>query len=281
VNGANGNLKRKKTRTKRTNSFSFNKSDDIAIFSLNTFDLNFHEYDSIMTGGFKEIESQGINNLIIDIRKNSGGNSNFIVPLMDYLTDKPYYQVSKSEVKTSEAAMKCFTTNPIFINAIKQARKAEKESKKIDTLVDCYLNKPNGTLTSIEQTEEIPTKDKGNRFSGQLFVLTSQSTFSAATGFASLIKDYSLGSIIGEETSDNPTDYGSIILFDLPNSKVTIQNSTEYTVRPAGFDDEHGVLPDYLINRTYSDLISGYDRVMDYTFWMIKNNYHTSNSPPR
>jgi hypothetical protein len=271
VNGANGDLKKQKNRVKRTNSFSFNKSDDIAIFSLNTFDLNYQEFDSILTSGFREIESQGINNLIIDIRKNSGGNSSFIVPLMDYLTDKPYYQLSKSEVKTSEAAKLCFTTNPIFINAIKQARKAEKDSEKIDLLEDCYLNKPFGTLTAIKQNEEIPTKDKEYRFRGQLYLLTSNSTFSAATGFASVIKDYSIGSIIGEETSDNPTDYGSIILFDLPNSKVTIQNSTEYTVRPAGFDDEHGVLPDYLISRTYSDLISGYDRVMDYATWMIKN----------
>lgn len=274
IAGVNKASKKKGIKQEYKNTFRFNTSENTAILTLNTFHSNYHEFDSLLYNGFKSIASQGIDNLIIDIRNNSGGNANLIGTLMNYLTESPYFQVSGSIVKTSEAAKQCFTTNPIFINAIEQARKAEKDSKQIDALMDCYLNKPLGALTTLKHSETIPTANKEFRFKGQLYALTGSRTFSAATGFATIIKDYHLGTIIGEETSDNPTDYGSIILFDLPNSGITIQNSTEYTIRPAGVDDGHGVIPDYIVSNTYSDLITGYDRIMDYALWMIKNNYH-------
>ena len=240
----------------------------IATLEINSFFLDFDEYDSLLLHSFKTIREKEIQNLIIDIRRNNGGNGSYPANLIDYLTDKPFSAASKVEVKSSVAATKCYTTHPIFINAIEQARKAEGDSPEIEELVRCYLEKPAGTLTSLPQKEIIPTENS-SRFSGKLYVLIGENTFSAGTGFAVLIKDYGIGTLVGEETADNPTDYGSIMLFDLPNTGITIQNSTQFSVRPAGYDDERGVIPDYKVQSNILDFLNGSDRVMEYTLWLI------------
>jgi C-terminal processing protease CtpA/Prc len=98
---------------------------------------------------------------------------------------------------------------------------------------------------------------------------TINNTYSAGTIFSAIIKDNNIGYIVGEETSDNPTIYACIMLFELPNTKINIQNSTEYSLRPAGYDDQHGVIPDFAVKQTYSEFLKGTDKVMNYAYWLI------------
>ena len=251
--------------------YRIEKGRSLAVMEINTFEFQFEEYDSLLRSSFKDIKQNGINNLIIDVRANHGGNANLIGTLVDYLTNKPYITTAKSEVKTSMATKKCYTTHPIFVNAIEQARKAEDNSSDFIELVNCFLEKPAGTITTFPEERTTP-KENEYRFNGDLYVLTSDETFSGGTGFSVIIKDNDIGYIVGNETSDNPTDYGCIMLFELPNTKINIQNSTQYTVRPAGYDDYRGVIPDFKVEPTYLDLINGYDKVLNYTYWLIDEN---------
>jgi hypothetical protein len=244
---------------------------NVAVMAINTFEFQFERYDSLLKSSFKDIKQSGVINLIIDVRANHGGNGNLIAPLVDYLTDKPYITDAKSELKTSEATLECYTTHPVFVNAIEQARKAEGSSSDFLEFVNCFLEKPAGTITTFPEKITTP-KQNEYRFDGTLYVLTSANTFSGGTGFSVIIKDNAIGYIVGSETSDNPTDYGCIMIFELPNTKINIQNSTLYTVRPAGYDDGHGVIPDFKVVPTYRDLVNGYDRVMNYTYWLIEEN---------
>lgn len=244
---------------------------NVVYMEINTFEFQFDEYDSLLQSSFKDIKQSGIDNLIIDVRANHGGNGNIIPTLVDYLTDKPYITTAGSEVKTSEATRICYTTHPVFINAIEQARKAEGNSSKFMELTNCFLEKPYGTLTTFPEEISTPTENE-YRFDGNLYVLISNETFSSGTIFSAIVKDNDIGYIVGSETSDNPTIYACIMLFDLPNTKITIQNSTEYAVRPGGFDDNRGVLPDYKIEPTYRDLINNYDKALNYTYWIIEND---------
>jgi C-terminal processing protease CtpA/Prc len=123
----------------------------------------------------------------------------------------------------------------------------------------------------FDNKNSIPSKEKENRFTGNLYVLTSHDTFSAATTFSGTIKDNRLGCIVGEETYDGPSSYSCIMIFELPNTKINIQNSTLHKVRAAGYDDGRGVIPDFIVNTTYSDYLNGNDKIMNYTYWLIKN----------
>ena len=270
IDGISKEPKRKEDSNNEKFKLDIDQNRDLAVITLNTFEFDFEEYDSLLRSSFKSIKDNEIKNLIIDIRQNGGGNGNLINPLVDYLTDKPYITTAFSQIKTSEATLKCYTTHPVFINAIEQARKSEKNSEKFLQLVDAFLDTTPGTITNFPKEEALPTINE-NRFTSNLYVLTSRHTFSAATGFCVTIKDNKIGYIVGEETSDNPTDYGCIMLFELPNTKINIQNSTQYSVRPAGYNDEHGVIPDFIVKPTFSEFLNGTDKVMNYTYWMIEN----------
>jgi len=270
IDGVNFEPKRKKNLANENFNFRIDHNRSTAVMTINTFEWDFEEYDSLLYSSFKRVKDNNIANLIIDIRENGGGNGNLIGTLVDYLTDKPYITTSSSQVKTSEAAIKCYTTHPVFVNAIEQARKAEKDSEGFLKLVDCFLEKPAGTITSFPMEEVIPAYNE-NRFRGNLYVLTSHNTFSAATEFCVIIKDNKIGYIVGEETLDNPTDYGCIMLFELPNTRINIQNSTSYSIRPAGYDDSRGIIPDYRLKSSYSEFLNDEDKdkVMNYTYWLI------------
>lgn len=273
LKGVNKEFITKNHTPRYTKDFEYHieKDRSLAVISLNTFEFQFERYDSLLKSSFKDIKQNGVKNLIIDVRANHGGNANLIGTLVDYLTSEPYVTCAKSEVKTSEATKKCYTTHPVFVNAIEQARKAEDNSSDFIELVNCFLEKPAGTITTFPEEVTIP-KENEYRFNGKLYVLTSKETFSGGTGFAVIVKDNNIGYIVGNETSDNPTDYGCIMLFELPNTRINIQNSTEFTVRPAGYDDQRGVIPDFSVESTYWDYINGYDKVMNYTYWLIDEN---------
>jgi hypothetical protein len=260
--------KDKTPRYEKDFDYHIEKDRSLAVMEINTFEFQFEEYDSLLRSSFKDIKQSGVSNLIIDVRANHGGNGNIIPTLVDYLTDEPYITSAGSEVKSSLATKECYTTHPIFINAIEQARKAEGNSSKFMELTNCFLNKPAGTITTFPEAIETPTENE-YRFDGNLFVLTSNETFSSGTIFSAMIKDNDIGYIVGTETSDNPTIYACIMLFELPNTKITIQNSAEYSVRPGGYDDNRGVLPDFKVVPTYLDMINGYDKVLNYTYWLI------------
>lgn len=64
-------------------------------------------------------------------------------------------------------------------------------------------------------------------FDGDLYLLTSVYTFSSAMDFAMLVKDNKLGLIIGQAPGNNPSSYGDISFFTLPNSNIFMQISTK------------------------------------------------------
>jgi hypothetical protein len=249
-------------------NLQIDQEKSLAVMNINTFEFEFEEYDSLLHNSFKRIKENSIENLIIDVRENLGGNGNLIPTLVNYLTDKPYVTAASSVVKSSEATRICYTTHPVLVNAIEQARKAENNSDDFLKLAECFLEKPPGTITEFPKEEVFPPENE-NRFEGNLYVLTSHSTYSAGTVFSSIIKDNNIGVIVGEETSDNPSIYACIMLFELPNTKINIQNSTEYSLRPAGYDDQHGVLPDFRVKTNFSEFLNGTDKIMNYTYWMI------------
>ncbi|OFX83971.1 MAG: hypothetical protein A2W99_03545 [Bacteroidetes bacterium GWF2_33_16] len=273
IEGASLEQINNKTRSGSNKDFEFNlePARKTALLKLNTFHLDFDKYDSLLTHVFTEIQNSEIENLIIDVRENEGGNGNLVSTLVNYLTDKPYISSGGSQVKTSKATKLCYTTHPVLVNAIEQARKAEGDTPAFLKLVDCFLESDPGTITIFPE-ETITPKENQYRFSGQLYVLTSKDTYSAGTLFSAQIKDNNIGIIVGEETSDNPTMYACIMLFELPNTKINIQNSAQYSLRPGGFDDQRGVLPDFKVEPTYNDYINNYDRVLNYTYWLIDEN---------
>lgn len=85
-------------------------------------------------------------------------------------------------------------------------------------------------------------------FDGNVYVLTSIGTFSAAMDFAMLISDNKLGKIVGEHSGNKPRSYGDISVFKLKNSGLIMQVSTKKWYRVDETNKNEFVEPDIKCN---------------------------------
>lgn len=206
--------------------------------------LDFDKFKVFLDSTFTIIKHDRISNLIIDIRKNGGGDTGLNALLLTYLTSNPFYEYSKhiekltSDIRTSNEYYSQFKKDTIF----------ERTKYKY------YENKVENPLL----------------FKGKILLLTGIETFSSGTELAMLIKDYNLGKIIGQETGGIPTCYGDRFDFELPNTKIEVGVSYKWSLRPSGVDDNRGVIPDIILNPSLLDILSGKDIEMDYTLSLIK-----------
>lgn len=94
------------------------------------------------------------------------------------------------------------------------------------------------------------TKNKKNvdlLFSGKVYALTSDRTFSSAKMFANIISDNEIGELIGEIPGNMPASYGDILLFETPNTKLVFTVSFKYFGRIDTAKAALPLLPDYEI----------------------------------
>lgn len=183
---------------------------------------------------FKVIKEKNVQNLIMDLRFNEGGNSSMGDYIISYLTSRPYRMFSREDVKLS---------NEIF-----EMGRCDRKFEQLAAGLTITLRYP------FAEPE-----DRGYRFKGSVFVLTGPNTFSSAADFAAVVKDFEIGTIIGEETGGLRQCFGEILLFSLPHSKIEFSVSCKcfYAPIPKPDDDKHGTIPDVIVDEgmlsKYSD----------------------------
>ena len=169
---------------------------------------------------FAELDRSPVQNLLIDLRFNGGGNSSFGDYLLDYLTQTPYRMAARMDVRLSELL---YETHPGY--------------REFDHLTGMTISR----RFRLEQPE-----DRGIRFGGKLFVLTGPGTFSSAGSFAAIVKDFQIGTLIGEETGAIRQTFGENLSVRLPNSGLRLNLSCKQWFAPVPrFDDsQRGTVPD-------------------------------------
>jgi hypothetical protein len=215
-----------------TGLIEFNQFSD-----LETFEQFLHDT-------FNKLKEQQASNLIIDIRENRGGNSSLGDALLDYLTDEPFRQFEKYQIKVSAQLLEIRQNMP-------QAK------AQIGSLL-------------TEEVYFIKPKDNPLRFTGRKFVLTGRTTFSSANCFASAIKCFDIATLIGEETGGTTTSYGDCLYFYMPNSNLRFDVAHKYFVEACGKPDGRGVIPDYEVRQKPEDTAKGVDTVLQFTLNLIK-----------
>ncbi|MFB9121599.1 S41 family peptidase [Bergeyella porcorum] len=209
---------------------SFSNPDKMKIFADSTF---------------TEIKNKNIKNLIIDIRKNGGGNSSVGDVLLQYLARTDFRQYSDNTlIKISNQVL----------NKIKAEKEEILKNKNNYSLndslylnqIDRVLNEPLGKVTIAHYAKNTTKLEKHkNRFDGNLFLLTSRVTYSSASDFAQTIKAYHIGKIIGTETGGWVVCYGDSVENELPNSNLRLYvSSVKFVNEGAKPEDWNGVKPD-------------------------------------
>jgi C-terminal processing protease CtpA/Prc len=167
--------------------------------------------------------------LVIDIRGNGGGASAMGDFLFSYLSPGKFHQYSKVRTKLSRDARSDATT--ASFNGLPQ-------DADLDGLIVTYQN------------EELFMPKPHAFFSGRVFLLVDNGTFSGASCFATTFRDYGVGTTLGYETGGLPISFGNLYIFELDNSGIQCGVSFKqfFNSKPRPGDDEHGVIPDIPIN---------------------------------
>ncbi|HPE54800.1 MAG TPA: S41 family peptidase [Bacteroidales bacterium] len=230
------------------------------------------EFNSMRRGGdfknfldstFRAIQSDSISDLIIDIRKNGGGNSSLVVSLFSYFNTKPYTQATQMDVKISKQARKQFRkmifkwyTYPLYPVTL-----FFNETRPI-------LWGKKGKVVSFHEQPETH-KIREPFFNGDVYLLTSPNTFSSANILAAVFKCYDMGTIIGEETGGVTIAFGDLIYFSLPNTGLPGICSYKKFYHPCGNPDNRGVIPDIEVIPNPEDLKDNRDTVLEFTIETI------------
>ena len=157
-----------------------------------------------------------------------------------------------------------------YKNGLRDFFKAAEENNIHSVIVDLRSNPGGNSLVANEFIRYLPVesylpgasdvrfgpilwKNKPQRlknqqlhpvFSGDVYVLTGEDTFSSAMDFATLISDNKLGTVVGEVPGNMPSSYGDILYFQTPNARLAFTVSYKYFVRPDASKSDSPLIPD-------------------------------------
>jgi len=225
----------------------------IELPELSTAVLRFNQFGVHLPGFFRSsfatIQEKRYKYVVIDLQHNGGGNSAFADTLLSYITDKPYRFFGGAHIKISRFVL---PQSPAF----------------------GYHDV--GSVVKYPGSEPSRPPGRQTRFDGEIFCLISNRTFSTASGFAAVLKDFEIGTLIGEETGGIPTTFGDVAIITLPNSSIAAGASMKFFIRPGG-DPSYvmeGVQPDIEVPVTGLDILKGRDPVLETVKRIIEKELH-------
>jgi hypothetical protein len=190
-------------------------------------------FRAFVNEAFTAMAKSGAQDLIIDLRDNSGGDTSFSDLIIARLVDAPYRYASRYEVRAGPNTKAVWADRPRDLDTI------------AGRIAAAVADAEEGELVSLELPETQPIAD--NAFGGRVWVLVNRHSYSNAAVIAALMQDLGIATIMGEETADVPTTYGAVESFSLPNSGASIVYPKAYMVRPSGSEKASGVVPEFII----------------------------------
>ncbi len=181
----------------------------IARIEINAF-ADHRAFTAFLKKAFQEIAGKGVRVLLIDLRENTGGNSQ----LGDLLIQR------------------CFTGT--FVQNLEVSIRVSPKTRMLYKTVPGFSGAKDGTLFGV-YTYRGPFKTLRPRppFTA-VHLITGPATFSSGVMFAAAFANFSTGSIFGEETGGNANHYGDMLRFSLPKSGLVLTVSHKRFVTRRG-----------------------------------------------
>ena len=205
-------------------------------------------FKKFCAGTFHTIAMNPIRALVIDIRRNGGGDSELNDVLWSYVTTKPFKQFGGT-IEKSSAWLKGRYGPTKYKEIYGDALWDAPDGKIIESGTD-----PNADLI---RPGPLPL-----RYHGPVYLLISAQTFSSAMACALAAKDYGLATIVGEETGEPVNSTGETFALTIWTGLRAIF-TTKVFLAPKPHPNDQGVVPDIPVTTTPSDISAGRDPVLD------------------
>lgn len=172
-------------------SYITDKSRNMAILNFRACQ-NPTRMEQFADSMFRDLREHHIGNLIIDVRENGGGNSQVGDVLLRYICPQPFTQMDKVVMRITPLTGR---------------------------LVNARNATPGFNLYEISEADyQQPHSLADGLYDGNVYLLTSNKTFSAGASFAWVFAQCKLGPVIGEETGGMNVCYGDKVWYTMPIS---------------------------------------------------------------
>lgn len=232
------------------------KIDEFSDWEYQGIDVEFkNEIENV----FNKIDSVGVNNLIIDLRENGGGEDYLGLLTLSFLIEKPLTEFKK-----------------VYLRSINPDHRENNDlnDEIIEELATITRKVNDSTYVLFDEITTKPFSPSEPHFKGGIFVITNGNTFSTATDVSAILQSLELAITIGEETGGGyyGNSSGFFIFVKLPNSKFEVRipiigykTNVQNNVKVG-----RGVIPDYPIKPKVSDIIHNQDIALKYTLDLIE-----------
>jgi C-terminal processing protease CtpA/Prc len=243
-----------------------------AVMKVRTFEYDTYSkekaFENFCANSFSLLRLKpGIKTLVIDIRENSGGNYSNCHQLFSYLAAKPFQEYERVSTKVKQLPQ----------TDLLQDDYSTTSGADIRNLVDeDFYKATNGKFYLADSVNEL-IEPALERFTGNVLVVVNNEVNSAASYFASLVKNSGRGKIIGDETRGGSYMHNgfSNVVYKLPNSRIEFAFSVANVVHSFADKKDYGrgVVPDYSKPSSIQDFKKNNDTQLNFILdSLIKNN---------
>ncbi len=212
-------------------------------------------FKRFLNATFQGIQAAPVRALIIDIRRNGGGDSDLNDVLWTYVSSKAFKQFGG-----------------VVEKACDRLKREYGRQKYITVYGDKAWGAPDGTILrsgTDPNADLIIPGPLPMRFAGPVYLLISAQTFSSAMSCADAAKDYGLATIVGEETGEPVNSTGQVYTLTTPGIGLRAYLTTSVFLSPKPHPDGQGVVPDIAVATTPADIAAGRDPVLERVLAMI------------
>ena len=236
-------------------ALSLDESKQTAVLKLATFggqSFKKHEinFQDTIKGVFAYLEENKINNLVIDLRWNNGGNMRFAEYLFSFFIDSTHRYYNDAEIK-----------QPVMEGIAKFGR-----SRNMKPMMEKQLGllEPRDGIYYLPGDKFMVNPSKP-QFKGELYLLTNGFSFSATSAFIALIQENDLGLVVGETPGGafDGVNAGPPMMVELPYSKIRLY----YRIIGTRYNVDAGKVStkvDFKIDNTLESFTNGKDVQLEY-----------------
>jgi hypothetical protein len=198
------------------NSFSWD--EDYPTNRISAFYSEEEEFEASFENVFDKIKASAAKNLIIDLRYNSGGNTEIPAKLLSYIAKESFSETINLSIPDFQIPHQdCITQiGKRSVSDVTEVRTYIRNIKKNYKATDSAYVQP--------YFENVKRNPRPNAFDGDVYLLTGNRTTSASSYFTAMFKAYGRGTIVGKSTggSHRSVTAGRILKYQLPNSKIEV-----------------------------------------------------------
>ncbi len=246
------------------------------VLTLNTFQANPDWfYEKLASRYNEETKEFDFENLVIDLRLNEGGDRRILNFLYEFLAGTSLDDPSKTSVRNQDIQQ---TDYLIGING-------SNSSTAVINNAQTYLQENftsqsatgfDGDVQNWHEKFDLGIHWKGSSFKGQIYVLTSGKTFSAAADLTRILGKMNNVTLVGEETggAHKGRTANMLLNYSLPNTHTILQVPVIYEefLNVSNTSEGRGTFPDHLVTQTYTDLLNKKDTAFEFTMNLIVQN---------